>query len=319
MGEIVAADALVDGLRHLGIDVTVARSLRAFARHAALRRVTGPPAVYFFDPVTLAMVTRYALLPSRDAPRVRVLEWYGTPRSRVSRLPPGLEPSQYLLPYPWPDGENTFLGYALTDAAGAAIADADALTSYVAAALSPKQNPDGVVWGKDARYLDGDAGVAVHALAAIAPLHLTIAPERGGNTLSLPANATNHGALAGPAWRALLRRAAFVAGLGDPVSGPTALDALVEGCAYLDPVYRPLRAVNGIAELTIRSQHPFAATIGPPFVLSVNLRDPASCARAGAAAADPSARRAALPRLVHALAPFTFQAYVERLRSTLSG
>jgi len=40
------------------------------------------------------------------------------------------------------------------------------------------------------------------------------------------------------AWRRLLRGADFLLGLGDPVAGPTAIEALAAGTTYVNPVFR---------------------------------------------------------------------------------
>ena len=148
MGEILMGDALVDGLQRLGAGVTVVDSLRGFARHAMTRAVSRRRPVYVLDPVTLELAARYRLLSARRASKIFVLEWYGTPASRVSRALGGVQPSQYLIPYP-PGGSNTFLGYVLTNAAGGAITDAGALTGHITTALEQKQGLQGVVWAKE--------------------------------------------------------------------------------------------------------------------------------------------------------------------------
>ena len=107
-------------------------------------------------------------------------------------------------------------------------------------------------------------------------------------------------------------------GLGDPVAGPTALEALLEGCAYLDPRYPSGRAVNGVPELMIQSQHPFASAIGEPFVYGIDLRDQGQVLAAVDRSADAGARAAAVPHLVNALQPFTLRPYLDRLRAILS-
>lgn len=50
---------------------------------------------------------------------------------------------------------------------------------------------------------------------------------------------------------------------GDPLSGPSAVDAVVAGCAYLNPVYsKPMMDIYN-------SQHPFLEQrVGEPYVCS---------------------------------------------------
>ena len=50
-------------------------------------------------------------------------------------------------------------------------------------------------------------------------------------------NIVFHGHLSGDEWRALLLRSKFVLGLGNPLVGPSAVDAIVAGCVYINPAY----------------------------------------------------------------------------------
>lgn len=54
---------------------------------------------------------------------------------------------------------------------------------------------------------------------------------------------------------------------GDPLSGPSAVDAVAAGCVYLNPVYRtPFKKIY-------TSQHPFLEdSVGPPYVCSFPQR-----------------------------------------------
>jgi len=304
MGELLMARSLVDGLAAIGADVTVIGSLRAFAAHRARlgfgRLPLGRRPIYFLDPPTLELARRYRLFAARDTVRLLVLDWYGTPpgRARASRL----DTAQYLLPYPDDFGWNTFLGFMLPKRPGAA---------------APKKR-QGVVWGKDARYFRGDAAAAVATLASVCELHTTVSGARGFHPGLLPPGVINHGAMEPSAWQALLRESSFVLGLGDPVSGPTALEALAEGCAYLNPRYSAPRLVNDVPELAIDSQHPYAARIGPPFVHTIDLRDRDALVRAAEASFDTAARLTDRAPLEDALVPFTRDRYVERLRALIA-
>ena len=304
MGELLMVRSLVDGLTAIGAEVATIGSLRAFAAHRARlmlgRLPMGRQPIYFLDPPTLQLAQRYRLFASDDMARVRVLEWYGTPPGRARDS--GLDAAHYLLPYPDTCGWNTFLGFMLPDPP---------------ILVAPKKR-QGVVWGKEARYFHGDAAAAVATLASRCQLHTTVSPARGFQPGLLPRGVINHGAMAPAAWQTLLRESSFVLGLGDPVSGPTALEALAAGCVYLNPRYSEPRLVNGIPELAIESQHPYAARIGPPFVPTIDLRDRNGLVRAAEATFDLAAHAVDRAALNDGLAPFTRDCYLERLRMVVA-
>ncbi len=71
-------------------------------------------------------------------------------------------------------------------------------------------------------------------------------------------------------------------GLGNPLVGPSAVDAVVAGCVYVNPLYAdPVKT-------HYRSQHPYlAAAVGAPHVCSAPLSSPtavADCVRRALAA-----------------------------------
>jgi hypothetical protein len=77
-----------------------------------------------------------------------------------------------------------------------------------------------------------------------------------------------HGHQTPEQWRALLRESRFLLGLGDPLLGPSAMDAIAAGCMYINPVYeRPVRDIY-------TSQHTHAERrVGAPHVCSAKLSD----------------------------------------------
>jgi len=304
MGEVLMVRSLVDGLQTIGAAVTVIGSLRGFVRHRARLGFGRLPLtrrpISFLDPPTLDLAQRYRLFASRDTARLLVLDWYGTSHERARST--GLDAAQYLLPYPDDFGWNTFLGFMLPEQPGAVA----------------QKKRQGVVWGKDARYFRGDAAAAVATLASVCELHTTVSDARGFHPGLLPPGVINHGAMEPAAWRALLRESSFVLGLGDPVSGPTALEALAEGCVYLNPRYSPPRLVNNVPDLAIDSQHPYAARIGPPFVHTIDLSDRDGLTRVVEASFDTASRLADRAALDAGLAPFTRDRYIERLRTLIA-
>lgn len=322
-GELRMIAALGWGLERLGVDAVAIGTLRSFAWHRLAGRARRTATTYFVDPWALELACRYRLLGLRDVPRLRILEWFGTPPSRIPVEPPGIVATQYLLPYPDDHGWNRWLGYLLEDDSGPLTGDRAAVAQRVRTGIGAGRR-QGVVWAKEMRYLEGPGAAIVSALAKVCPLHTTISTTRGYRPGALPAGVTNHGALEPASWRALLRDASFVVGLGDPILGPTALEALAEGCVYLNPRYGSPRPINGIPELTVASQHPYAARIGPPFVRTFDPQSPESAveaAQASLCAADREARLAAADSrspLVEALTAFTVAPYLSRLRLAMA-
>ena len=83
----------------------------------------------------------------------------------------------------------------------------------------------------------------------------------------------HHGHLSRGEWDSLLAGSSFFLGLGDPLLGPSALDALGAGAVFVNPTFeggaggvRQERAAWG-------SQHPFLAGIGAPYVCNARLDD----------------------------------------------
>ena len=109
-------------------------------------------------------------------------------------------------------------------------------------------------------------------------LHVTAA-EGSIPGLSHP-NIVFHGHLESSEWRNLLRASKFVLGLGDPLLGPSAIDAVVSGCVFINPIYTDPR--TKFPELTdpatgqpyYASQHPYLQhSVGKPYVCTAKAED----------------------------------------------
>ncbi len=61
-------------------------------------------------------------------------------------------------------------------------------------------------------------------------------------------------------WEALLKSSKFLLGMGDPLLGPSVIDAIGSGCMYINPIYQTpfIRVQTGIS---YHSQHPYAEKI----------------------------------------------------------
>jgi hypothetical protein len=188
-------------------------------------------------------------------------------------------------------------------AAGGAVAAACAAGAAAAAAGAPPLPPRiarGVVWGKKPDYFAARGGW-LRAAAELAPLHTTASAAVAGD-----APLKHHGHLGRGEWDALLAGSAFFLGLGDPLLGPSALDALGAGAVFVNPTFEG--GAGGVrTELQAwGSQHPFLASMGAPYVCNARLDD-GDALRAcveGALALD-------LPPLVPA--EFSVEAYAQRV------
>ncbi|TRY91996.1 hypothetical protein DNTS_013797 [Danionella cerebrum] len=127
-------------------------------------------------------------------------------------------------------------------------------------------------WKDKKKYLD-----IIHSYMEV---HGTV---HGSSTLHLPAYVKNHGILSGRDLQFLLRETKLFVGLSFPYEGPAPLEAIANGCAFLNPRFDPPKSSKNtdffkgkptLRELT--SQHPYAEVyIGRPHVWTVNIEDPA--------------------------------------------
>ncbi len=185
---------------------------------------------------------------------------------------------------PW----NSFLGYYI------------AAPNVSIAGIATKESC-GVIWGKDAKHFEGRVP-QLQTVADSTPLYAT-------STSQVFKHRNVHwlGHQTSSQWHKLLAKSKFLIGLGNPLLGPSALDAVSSGCVFVNPVYRT-PAYNG----QFKSQHPYAADrIGMPYVCSYQEQDEQQlmdCVR--------HALRAQLPRMI----PPDFQqdVYINRVRDIFS-
>ena len=126
---------------------------------------------------------------------------------------------------------------------------------------------EGVIWGKDPKHYEGRWDL-IKALAEDgAVLHSTLDVKRVPRAPRHP-NIRYHGHLSKAEWHDLLGTSMFMLGLGNPLVGPSAVDAVVAGCVYINPTYsKPVKDVYW-------SQHPYLADrVGAPRVCNANLDD----------------------------------------------
>lgn len=165
--------------------------------------------------------------------------------------------------------DNTFLGYFMEN-------------SSVALAVGKRKQ--GVVWGKDSKHFAGK-DMLIKAVANDVSLV---------STATVPVFAHKNidwrGHQSAAEWLAILQQSRwdtflerelmrtgckyarltshlfltrFMIGLGNPILGPSAIDAVSMGCMFLNPVFDQPVMHNG---LPFASQHPFAEKLGAPYV-----------------------------------------------------
>uniref|UniRef100_A0AAY4CIJ1 alpha-1,6-mannosyl-glycoprotein 6-beta-N-acetylglucosaminyltransferase n=1 Tax=Denticeps clupeoides TaxID=299321 RepID=A0AAY4CIJ1_9TELE len=110
-------------------------------------------------------------------------------------------------------------------------------------------------------------------------VHATV---HGTSTVHLPSYVKNHGILSGRDLQFLLRETKLFVGLSFPYEGPAPLEAIANGCAFLNPKFTPPKSSKNtdffkgkptLRELT--SQHPYAEVyIGQPHVWTVDIDNP---------------------------------------------
>ncbi|KAL2087901.1 hypothetical protein ACEWY4_016729 [Coilia grayii] len=116
-------------------------------------------------------------------------------------------------------------------------------------------------------------------------VHATV---HGTSTVHLPGYVRNHGILSGRDLQFLLRETKLFVGLSFPYEGPAPLEAIANGCAFLNPKFTPPKSSKNtdffkgkptLRELT--SQHPYAEVyIGKPHVWTVDIENPQEVQRA---------------------------------------
>lgn len=176
--------------------------------------------------------------------KIFVLDFFGSERLLNSKSDFIIPPKRLLTAFgsPW----NTFLGFYLNESR---------LEKF-----RSKKLPQGVIWGKDPKHYTNREKL-LQSLANEVELHSTATRK-----VILQSKIIWHGHQTVESWMKLLGQSKFLLGLGDPLLGPSAIDAISMGCVYINPVYSsPVRQIH-------MSQHDYAAnTLGLPYVCNANL------------------------------------------------
>ncbi|KAG7470339.1 hypothetical protein JOB18_015097 [Solea senegalensis] len=296
LGELVQWSDLITTLYLLGHDVRISASIAELKE--IMRKVMGNKSscptqgdkvveLIYIDIVGLTQFKK-TLGPSwvHYQCMLRVLDSFGTEpefnhahyaQSKGHKTPWGkwnLNPQQFNTMFPHtPD--NSFLGFVVEQHLNASdISHIDDIKRQNQSLVYGKVDN---FWKDKKKYLD-----VIHSYMEV---HGTV---HGTSTVHLPGYVENHGILSGRDLQFLLRETKLFVGLSFPYEGPAPLEAIANGCAFLNPKFNPPKSSKNtdffkgkptLRELT--SQHPYAEVyIGEPHVWTVDIENPAEVERA---------------------------------------
>lgn len=267
-GELLVREALQWALSELGVEVIVANSdesMEEMTRGSLAAKYD----LFFFDPWTVtdrnSKLRSYLIGRERN---VYILSFFGwTPSSHGFKIPE----SNVLTAYPnTPGGEFSFLGFIIDPVTSSASLS---MGSVINNKKKKKNKRTGVIWGKKPAYFEGREEM-LDKLSRDETLGLDELHFIGVESGNRPAggkSAVYHGHLDRSQWQSLLLESSFLLGLGNPLLGPSALEAISAGAMYLDPTYdRKTKPLTDVSPL-FKSQHPFLReTVGEPYVCSIS-------------------------------------------------
>ena len=224
------------------------------------------------------------------------VDFWGTPQPQVAR---GTKVNEYLVPYPYPCG-NTMIGFRVKDKA-------------YRSNPPPKRKGLVLILGKEPKYFTPAVRRALDAVAKLDGVKLVATVPRE-KARGLPPSVENRGLLDAEGYASLLGEAQVALGLGDPVLGPGALDALEHGCAVVQVRYPRPRVEKWVnPRLPWRTQHDFVDAVGAPWVASVSLEEYPDAVRRALDAVSREPPRSRLP------AEYSDAALLRRVEAWLRG
>lgn len=324
-GEILVRTSLERSLKDLGFAVTVIKTDEEAAA-AVSADGTLPFDILILDEWTM-LAPGGAARPWVAARRkdVFLLSFFGLEISLLGGVK--VEEAQVLAAYPSTLGASTtFLGYYLEprwsprprqcEMARARLgssAGLDAACSEFALNKAktlrlpplPEKEVKAFVWGKKQEYFENRVSY-LEAAAKLLPLYAAFASPP-----SIPAaNAVGH--LSAAAFAEKLAESKIFIGLGDPLLGPSAMEALACGATYIDPYYghsetSPIKIRSELSRWG--SQHPYLSVkVGEPYACGARLDEPiemSACVR--------KAIENDLPPLIPP--DFTYEGYLKRVHT----
>ncbi|KAL5494090.1 hypothetical protein EMCRGX_G015362 [Ephydatia muelleri] len=130
-----------------------------------------------------------------------------------------------------------------------------------------------VLYGKDSNYVKGKESF-VQTIGEIVEIHSTFK-----TAAESPANIVNHGLLTQPNLHKLLQQSKVFIGLSFPYDGPGPLEALANGCSFIQPVFKERVSSKNTPFLggkptarDLTSQLPYLEQfVGEPYVYTVDI------------------------------------------------
>ena len=192
--------------------------------------------------------------------KIYVLDFFGSKKIRGTGL--NIPVDRFLTAYKT-NSYNSFLGYFIEETNMK-----NSSNNEVRNNNEKNKRNQGIIWGKDPKHFDGKIDI-IKTIAKKVSLLTTASINifEHSNIVWLGHQEANQ-------WLELLSQSKFLLGMGDPLLGPSAVDAISRGCMYLNPIYDKSVIVN---DQSFQSQHPYAAEkIGEPYVCSYKINDIAS-------------------------------------------
>eukprot|EP00062_Callorhinchus_milii_P004504 gi/632942943/ref/XP_007886699.1/ PREDICTED: alpha-1,6-mannosylglycoprotein 6-beta-N-acetylglucosaminyltransferase B [Callorhinchus milii] len=179
-----------------------------------------------------------------------------------------LNPKQYMTMFPH-SPDNSFMGFVaeiLNDT------EREAPPSNKVSHIAIVYGKDPAMWKGKAKYLE--------IISQYMEIHATVYYETHWPP-ELPVFVKNHGLLPQHELQRLLRKAKLFIGLGFPYEGPAPLEAIANGCIFLQPRFNPPHNSKNNeffrgkpTSREVSSQHPYTEHfIGKPHVWTVNFNN----------------------------------------------
>uniref|UniRef100_A0A147AI28 alpha-1,6-mannosyl-glycoprotein 6-beta-N-acetylglucosaminyltransferase n=1 Tax=Fundulus heteroclitus TaxID=8078 RepID=A0A147AI28_FUNHE len=291
LGELVQWSDLISALHVLGHHLHLSASMPSLRRFFGIQTGGCPsrhsivePDLIYTDIIGLRQI-QSVLKASwiKYKCRIRVLDSFGTEpdfnhaawaKKHNLKSPFGgldLFPMQFYTMFPHtPD--NTFLGFVVQHQLS---------TEESEKLKATERKNQALVYGKSATFWQGKESY-LDVIHKYLDIHGTV-----DNSTLIPRYVTNHGIIKGTEVQSLLRQSKVFVGLSFPYEGPAPLEALANGCAFLNPKLKPphsslntafFKGKPNIREVT--SQHPYAEEIGEPYVWMVDMDNQTDVERA---------------------------------------
>ncbi|XP_031550689.1 alpha-1,6-mannosylglycoprotein 6-beta-N-acetylglucosaminyltransferase A-like isoform X2 [Actinia tenebrosa] len=144
----------------------------------------------------------------------------------------------------------------------------------------PEKKPKALIYGKDHNYYRGKRKY-LDILNKYVELHCTIPLEDKNIRSTVPEYVINHGIVNNTELVRILQESKVFVGLGFPFEGPAPLDAVANGCFYINPKINPPHNRDNNAfyggkptARKITSQNPYAEDfIGKPYVYTIDMNN----------------------------------------------